>query len=74
MSTRVALFGRKKGRRRRIHVSGESLACRYDGDMRTEVLRFGQRFVVESRCDAFRAKKTFPTERAALDYFQQEDV
>lgn len=73
-ATRVEIFGKKKGRLHRIHISPEPLACRYDGDTRTEVLRIGQRFVVESRNDSFRAKKTFQSEREALDFFNEEAV
>jgi hypothetical protein len=72
-ATRVEIFGRKKGRSRRIHLPRQTLACRWENGVQTEVFRQARgRFVVESRSDVFRVKKTFPTESAALDYFHED--
>lgn len=73
--TRVAIFGKAKGRRRRIRTSPEILACRYDEDgCRTEVRREGRRFVVETELGRFGLVKTsFATERDAFEHFNSEE-
>ena len=72
--TRVELYGRGKGRNRRKHLPKVPIGGRWDDGVKTEISRVGGQFVVETIAENFRAKKTFPTERAALDYFHEEAV